>query len=232
MKTSKIIFISLLGTVALLIMATTIDIKLNGHKSNSYPSDLFKTEKNRVADYKILRLSNCNNIELICKDSSSVEIIYQKDSLLPHLNYITKGDTLFITDARPKNHSKVTYKIQATGSLSQIVMKNSDITMKNLSSGSMVFELDGSTINMNNEGVATPRMSCLIVSARNHSSISTGDFRVDSIDLALQKSEAYMEIIANKIHGTLQDSSKVYARQPGEIYLKKDSTSTISLNEY
>jgi|WetSurMetagenome_2_1015567.scaffolds.fasta_scaffold00851_7 hypothetical protein len=231
MKTSKIIFISLLGTVALLIMATTIDIKLNGHKANTYPSDIFKAEKTGVADYKVLSLNNCNNIELTRKDSSSVAIIYLKDSLLPHLNYISSGDTLFITDARPKNHSAVSYKIQATGSLSQIVMKNSVITMKIPGSGSLVFDLNGSTININNDGVATPKMSSLIVSAVNHSSFSTGEFRVDSMDLTLQKSEAYLEVIAKKIHGTLQDSSKMYARQPDEVYLKKDSTSTMSLNE-
>jgi hypothetical protein len=232
MKTSKLIFISLLGTVALLIMAATIDIKLNGHKTNTYPSDIFKAERTGVADYKILSLNNCNNIELTRKDSSVVEIIYQKDSLLPHLNYISRGDTLFITGASHKNHSAVSYKIQATASLRQIVMKNSVITMKNPASGRLLLDLDASTINMNNDGTKAPKLSFLSVSAMNHSSINTGEFRVDSLDITLQKSEAYLEVIAKKIHGTLKDSSKMYARQPSEVYLKKDSTSVMSLNEY
>jgi len=232
MKTSKIIFISLLGSVALLIMATTIDIKLSGHPHNTYPSSFFKVNKTGVADYKVLLMINCSDIELIRKDSSSVEVIYPKDSLMPKMNYISKGDTLIISNTGAKNHSQVSYKIQATSSLGQIIMKNSYISLKNLGAGNMSLELDGSTINMNNEGVASPKISYLIVSASNHSSISTGEFRVDSLNLDLKKSEAYLEIIAKRIHGTLKDSSKIFAREPYEVYFKKDSTSSMSLNEY
>jgi hypothetical protein len=232
MKTSKIIFISLLGSVALLILATTIDIKLNGHPNNTYPSSFFKVNKTGVTDYKVLLMTNCSKIELIRKDTSSVEVIYPKDSLLPDLNYTLKDDTLIICNTGVKNHSQVTYKIQATGSLRQIIMKDSYISFKNLGSGNMSLELDKSSINMNNEGVVSPKISSLNVSAANHSSVSTGEFRADSLNLDLKKSEAYIEIIARRIHGTLKDSSLLNARQPYEVYLKKDSTSSMSLNAY
>jgi hypothetical protein len=231
MKTSKIIFISLLGSVALIIMATTIDIKLTGHRGNTYPPDLYKTEKTGIPDFKVLSINNCSNIELIRNDSASIEVIHQKDSVSRVLDYITRGDTLFINDIRKSGRNIFSCKIHATGSLGQIVLKNSDINMKNLKTGNLAFSLDGSSISINNEKAQVSAISALDVSAINHSTFNTGEFRVDSINLVLQKSEVYLELIAEKIHGTLADSSKVYSRQVGEINLKKDQTSLMILNE-
>jgi hypothetical protein len=232
MKTSKIIFISLLGSIALLMLAAFIDIKINGHQKNTYPSDYFKVNKTVVASFKVLCLNNSEDIELIRNDSSSVETIYQKDSLLPRLNYSITTDTLFVNDSRQSKHKTVRYKIHSTGNLASIILKNSNLAMSNLCPGSLTLKLDRSNININTDKKGETSLSSIIVDARNHSSLYTGEFRVDSLNLFLQNSEVNIDLITKKIHGTLADSSKIYARQPGEIYLKKDTTSTISLNEY
>jgi hypothetical protein len=232
MKTSKIIFSSLLGAIALLILAAFIDIKINGHKKNTYPSDLFKVNKTNIPPFKVLYLNNCVDIELIRNDSSSIEMIFQKDSLLSRLNYTIAGDTLFVIDNRQSNRKTISCKIHATGKLASIILENSDISMSNLCSGSLSLKLNGGKININTDKKGNPSLSSIVVDARNHSSLYTGEFRVDSLSLVLRNSEVNIELNAKKIHGTLADSSKIYARQPGEIYLKKDSTSTISFNEY
>ena len=232
MKTSKIIFISLLGAVALLILAAFIDLKINGHKSNTYPADVFKVNKTNIPAFKILCLSNCGDIELISKDSSSIEMICKKDSLLPHLNYAIKGDTLYMYDTKKSNYKTTSYKVCFTNSLSCIVLKNSDISLNNMLSGNLSLKLDESSINMNTSSTEKPSLASIDIIARNHSSFTTGEFKVDSMSLVLVNSEANLEIIAKKIHGILSDSSSISARQPEEISMKKDSSSKISVNDY
>jgi hypothetical protein len=55
---------------------------------------------------------------------------------------------------------------------------------------------------------------------------------IDSLGVVLQNSEANFGNSARKISGSLSDSSRIYARQPKEISLKKDGTSKINVNDY
>lgn len=47
MKTSKLIFIVLVGTIALLILVTTLDLRINGRKFSDINSD-FKVKKHEL----------------------------------------------------------------------------------------------------------------------------------------------------------------------------------------
>jgi hypothetical protein len=60
--------------------------------------------------------------------------------------------------------------------------------------------------------------------------VAVNSVDVDSIGIVLQNSVANLAISANTISGVLSDNSKIFTRQPGEIYMKRDSTSTITLN--
>ena len=68
--------------------------------------------------------------------------------------------------------------------------------------------------------------------ANNHSEVNSNSFYADSIDIVLRHSEANLESISKRLAGTLSDSSRIQARQPEEIWLKKDLTSKISVSDY
>ena len=231
MKTSKIIFISLLGTIAVLILAITIDIRVNGRRDDGKHSD-FKVNKQLVPVFKALKVYNSMNITLVQNDSSYIEVSYLKDSIVPKVNYKIIGDTLMVSDFEKSNHRNVSVKIHATDSLRSIQLKKSNISIDRIGLRKLFFALDESELWLNQDTLVKSSFPVLDIVARNHSRINSSDFRIDSLGLVLQNSEADLEIKATMISGTLSDSSRINARQPEEISLKKDETSKINVNDY
>jgi len=231
MKTSKIIFISLLSTIAVLILASVIDLRINGRRNDGRQSD-FKVNKQILPVFKALRVYNSMNITLVQNDSSYIEVSYPKDSIAPEVNYTIIGDTLMVSDFEKTNHRNVSVKIHATDSLRSIQLKKSNLSVDRIGLGKLFFALDESEIWLNQDTLVKSAIQVLDIVAMNHSRINSSEIRIDSLGLALQKSEAYLEIKANKISGSLSDSSRIFVRQPSEISLKKDESSKIHVNDY
>ncbi|MCX6238136.1 MAG: hypothetical protein NTY07_11380 [Bacteroidia bacterium] len=231
MKTSKIIFISLLGTIAFLILATLTDIRIRGRRNSDIKND-FKVNRQLMPSFKVLCVNNSRNITFIQKDSSFIEVTYLKDSITPKLNFKIKEDTLMVSDFEKLIHRNVSVTIHATDSLKRILLKNSDIRIEHVGSGKLSLNLDHSSVWMDQDKGGNYFLPILDVVAKNHSDFHTGDFKVDSLGIVLFNSKADLRIISKKISGTLSDSSKIYARQPEEISLKKDKTSKINVDDY
>ena len=231
MKTSKIIFISLLSTIAILMLATVIDIRINGRRNDRSQSD-FKVNKQTVPSFNVLCVNNSMNITLVKRDSSFIEVTYLKDSIVPELNYTMKGDTLIVSDFEKVSHHNVSVRIHAADSLHRVQLKNSDISIERIGLGKLSLELEKSALWLNQDTLVKSSFQVLNIVAKNHSRINSSDFKVDSLGLVLKNSEANLELKAKMISGTLSDSSKIYIRQPEEISLKKDGTSRFNVNDY
>ena len=231
MKTSKIIYISLLGTIAVLILASVVDLRMNSRRNDGSQSD-FKVNKQILPLFKALRVHNSMNITLVQNDSAYFEVSYLKDSITPKVNYTISGDTLTISDFEKTNHRNVSVTIHATDSLRSIQLKKSNMRIERIGSGKLFFALDESEIWLNQDTLVKTAFQVLDIVAKNHSRINSSEFMIDSLGLVLQNSEAYLEIKANKISGILSDSSRIFVRQPSEISLKKDETSKIHVNDY
>lgn len=231
MKTSKIIFIALLGTIALLILATLIDFRVNGRRNSELAAD-FKVEKQIVSSFSVLYVNNSRNITLVQNDSSYIEVTYLKDSIAPKVNYTMKGDTLIVSDFEKLIHRNISVRIFSTDSLKHILLKNSDINVERLGMGRLSLDMDQSSLRLNQDTLVKTSFQALDIVARNHSQINSSEFRIDSLGLVLQNSEANLEMKAKNISGILSDSSRIYVRQPEEISLKKDATSRINVNDY
>ncbi|HEY3389384.1 MAG TPA: hypothetical protein VGK38_07430 [Prolixibacteraceae bacterium] len=231
MKTSKIIFISLLSTIAILILATLIDLRISGRRNSERQFD-FKVNKQIVPAFRVLQVYNSMNITLVKNDSSYIEVTYLKDSITPKVNYAMKGDTLIVTDFEKLVHRNVSIKISATDSLGRIQLNNSDISVERFGRGKLSFDMDQSNLSLNQDTLVKSSYQALDIVAKNHSRINSSEFRIDSLGLKLQNSEANLEIKTLKISGALSDSSKIYVRNPEEISIKKDGTSRINVNEY
>jgi hypothetical protein len=228
MKTSKIIFISLISTTAFLIVIAFVDIKINSHRHQD-------TTVNRqiLPSFKVIYISNCN-FDLIQNDSSFIETTCLKDSPMPGLNYSMKGDTLMVSD-KSRSHKKdgfPTVRICATDSLKSLILKNSDITFKCFKVEKMNLNMNNSSVWLNQDKKIISSFRSLDILAKNHSSIYSNEFKIEDLSINLQKSEVNLEIITNKINGTLSDSSRVSIRQALEISLKTDSTSKAVVNDY
>jgi hypothetical protein len=227
MKTSKIIFISLISVIAFLILISFVDIKLNSMRHQN-------TIVNRQAlsSFKVIYINN-SNLDLVQNDSSFLETICLKDSIMPRMNYSVKGDTLMVSDIRQSNKRPgyPLIRICSNDSLKSIILKNSDINLKDFRSAKMNLIMDGSYVVLNqNEKIVSPLRS-LDILARNHSNINSNKFKIENLVINLQKSEAYLSIVASKINGILLDSSRVNINLSGEVSMKSDSTSTVNLNE-
>jgi len=231
MKTSKIIFISLLSAMALLVLITMVDMRLNGRRNSEIQKD-FKMNRKVLRTFKVLCVNESMNTTLIRSDSSYIEVTFHKDSIEPKVNYTIKDDTLMLNNFEMKSHHNGSLKIHTTDSLKSIQLKNSNISIERFGYGKLSLNLDHSSVWMNQNRDEKYSLHILDVIAKNHSNFNADNFKVDSLGIVLQNSKADIRVYAKKISGSLSDGSRIYARQPEEILLKKDKTSKINVDDY
>lgn len=229
MKTSKIIFFSLLGSIAFIILAASIDLRLTGSR-NGMNNSGHGLIKHSIPSFKVLCVTG-TNIELSLNDTCFVEVNWQKDTLSQVFNYQVKNDTLIVSAIDNKNHNNYNapVRIHSTSILNSIHLKNSSINIQHYISGKMLLEMDESIAWFNQDNSS---FNILEILAKNHSQINTSGFRVDTLGIFLKNSSATFELSSKKLYGSLADSSTLYAGQAEMISLLRDSTSEINLNTY
>ena len=234
MKTSKIIFITLLGTIALLILAAMIDVRFTGQKRSEIFNNRLKVNKLDIPEFNVICLNNIKNLALVQSDSSYISMTATMDSITHPINYTIKEDTIWLSDFEKQNSRDVWIAVYFTNTLKSMQLKNSDlrITKFNSEKLSLDLNLDNSRVYFDADKSKNTAISVLNIVAKNYSYITANGFNVDSLGINLQNSDAQLQIIAKKISGTLSETSKIFIRQPGEISLKIDATSKITVNSY
>jgi hypothetical protein len=226
MKTSKIIFVTLLITIAVFIIAVFIDKRFNGIRraDNSYEITL---HKQIIPSFKVLYAVNCKNIRIVQSDSNFVELAWKKDSIPPEINYRLINDTLVITNIRflIQRSGFQPVRIHTTNSLRTIASKDSELAIEIYNFSNLSANLDNSSAWFSQKKSKNAYYSNLEITAKNKSVANTNDFAVDTLSIFLQNSISNSQILAKKIYVTLSDSSTIVFPQPNEIYLKRDSTS-------
>jgi len=227
MKTSKIIFVSLLGTIALIILAASIDIRITGKRRGDYSAD-FKRSKQILPGFKVLNLSSCKNVQIVQNDSSFMEINYPKDSIVPKINYSIVKDTLTISGLNKKSRGFF-IKICATDSLESIKLENSDLGIYKFGFSHMSFDLNHSGLHLVQENKDKSSVHAIQITAKNHSYIHFDKFKIDLLGITLQNTNADFYTHVNKISGSITDTSRIVLHQLEEISLKKDATSKMNI---
>jgi hypothetical protein len=230
MKTSKIIFVALLSTIALIMLAVVADIRVSGVKGNSFQNSNYKMTKKTVPAFRVLSLNDRGNVELIQGDSTYLELQYRKDSVAPELNFHLNGDTLFINGQKKKSDNDQIIWIHTTGDLKKIVSRNSRLNFGNFNTPGLTIDLDDCILNIHQGENNKTSFQNLEINAKNHSNIYTGDISVDSLKVNLKKSDARFMIQLQKVSGNVTDSSSVSLSQVEDISLKKDKSSEIHVN--
>lgn len=242
MKTSKIIFITLLATIALYILVAMIDVRINGQKYSEFNNRL-KVNNIDLPSFSVIYLNNCKNITLIKRDSSNerniklfkinnshIEVSVKEDSTAPHINYSIKEDTLRIMDFQKPASSFIFVKVYIGNELKTIQLKNSDIRIYNSNSEILSLVLDKSKVYFSSASDSKSSIGLLNIISKNQSSVTANSVNVDSVGIVLQNSAVTLSVSAKMLSGTLSDSSKLVARQPLEISLKRDATSKITIS--
>lgn len=230
MKTSKIIFITLLATIALYILAAMIDVRITGYKMGDPANNILKKNTQTIPAFKVLYIKNIRNVSIVQSDSFYIELLVMKDSAAPKPNYTVKGDTLWLNGFEKPVSPKVWISVHIANKLNIIQLENSDIRIPNYNSEILSLVLDKSkvflsTVRGNNSAIGT-----MNIKAKNNSSITVNSVTVDSVGIVLQNSEANLSISAKVLSGTLSESSKLFTRHPEEISLKRDATSKITVS--
>lgn len=224
MKTSKIIFVSLLTTITVLILTGFIVVRIAGRHGS-----ILLVKKHAIQSFNAVYLNNCR-ATIVYDDSLFIGVSYRKDSAGLVLDYKISNDTLRITDNGYTRTSGLPFTIHANDSLNTIVAANADLTLVNYGSeklslnvdkSSVLFDTDSSTIGFSFRN--------LDITARNHSYIRSNEIKADKLQLFIQSSEANIQIVTKSVSGILSDESTVYMSQSNEISLKKDDSSKILL---
>jgi hypothetical protein len=225
MKTSKIIFTSLLVAIALVILAGFIEVRLTGNRKGI---DLVVKKRN-IPSFKVLCINN-SDIHLSYGDSSFLAVTSLKDSLLSQIEYKLSNDTLRISNIRYSYSSNVRVEIHSSDSLQNILLVNSDLRIDHYGSKNLTLGIDKSNVFLNRDEKEQFTFHSLDIMAKNNSAVYSDAFKADNLKIFLEKSSANLDITALKLNGNLSDSSSIYTLQSDDISLKKDSTSKIIVN--
>lgn len=225
MKTSKKIFVSLLGTIALVILAGFVAARIAGGRNGK---DLIEN-KTIIPSFKVLLINNCD-VHLSYGDSSFIDVSAPKGFSLASINYKLSNDTLKISDVRFKYESNVRIKIHSTDSLKNIIALNSDLSFDRYGTKNLALSADHSYISFNQDKKGEFSFHSLNIIGKKHSTINAEEFNSDNLVINLEKSEAELDITSLKINGNLADSSYISIKQSNEITLKKDATSKIRVD--
>jgi hypothetical protein len=228
MKTSKIILIAMLSTIALLILAGAIDLRITGRMNDKFQVD-YNVVKKTIPSFKVLCINDNERIELIQSDSSFIEVFFIKDLVAPEIKYSLVGDTLKFSDQIPKK-SFLLIKMHITGHLNRIIAKNSTMNLTHFNQANLTMDLDHSRMETYQIKDKKRTFQLLNITAKNNSNIHASNIGIDTLKIDLQKSDAMIMCNLANICGNLSDFSKITLLQANQISLKKDASSSIQIH--
>lgn len=224
MKTSKIIFISLLGTISVFILAGAIDVRLNGHPHHFTEN---KTSRITLPVFSNICIENSRNLNVIHSDSTYLELIWQKSAEETDVDRTLSGDTLRLNGISKSVEGLLQANLYVSGPVNSVILRNSHIVMNQINSSALSIRMNGSKAWLNDKPNGELSYHRLDIRATGGSYVNTGDFKADSVNLTLQNSMADLHIMAGSLNGVLSEGSTITTRQADDIKLKKDSTSKV-----
>jgi hypothetical protein len=227
MKTSKIIFISLLSLGALYIVAAMLSVRFSGQKGELFNDDS-KGNIITIPAFNVLCITDSKDLNIHGSDSAYFKIINTEDSIPSKIDYVVRGDTLFITGLQNQPATNRYVVLYISNDMKSIQLKNSNIFLMEQSFISLSITLDNSRLS---SGIKNNILAfgTLKISAMNNSSISMNSLKADSIEVYLRNSKAFLTGSSKKLNGVLWNNSRLSSSQNGELSLKKDASSKIIL---
>jgi len=227
MKTSKILFITLISLGAIYIIAAMIEVRITGKKPGEFSTTL-KSNKKELGSFSVLVLNSSRNIRLVESETNYLEVLVPDDSPSAEINYSLSGDTLRINNPQTSELSIVFATLHAAKGLKTIYLEDSDLQILKFSSENLSLLLNNSKARFVINKSDYPTIGSLQITAFNKSTVDLNTVNIDTIGILLQNSSARMQIPTKLIKGELSENSELNAQQPSEISVKRDSTSKMT----
>ncbi len=232
MKTSKIIFISLLCAVALLILAAFIDIRNNGRKLITKP-ELDSTIE-MLPSFKVIDAYNCSGVSFTRNDSTYLKLRWEKDSSKPVFNYSISNDTLkiFNNNFDPNRINGYEASISFAKDVKDIKANRSDLYVWTAGNYELFLNLVKSDLYLYKDSSDNAVVKFLSVNASDNSNITVFNNVTENLEVNLRWSNLYFNSGTQRVSGLLADTASIYLNKASEISLKCDNTSSVRVEAY
>lgn len=228
MKTSKILLLSLFLSVALLILAAFIDIRLTARKGPGGTE--LETHSIEIPDFSVLVISNTDLVSIKQTGAAKLELLSRKGEDLPDFNYQVNQDTLKIS--RPAVKGELLFvNINVLKPFRTIIADNSDVRIQKEHGCNLTIKADRSKIFISCRETG-PSNESIEIFAKNHSRVTSTAFTIDSLGIFAENSIATLSARPGQLYGSSASGSYVSASQPSVVNFRCDSSSKFLINPY
>jgi hypothetical protein len=226
MKKSNIILASLSLTIAIFILVAFADIRFNG---KNMTENILETSQINVPEFRVLVVKDCDLVTISQDNTTSIDLKMRKGIKPPEINYSIKNDTLTLSGVKQRIDSEALFtSVQAGNSLQCILVNDSETRIRFNENSSLIIDADKSKVFISHNSTKKSNDN-LRIFARNNSRITSTTFRIDSLEIIAEKSEAHLSMQAGHLCGSAENGSIVLVRQPLTTSFSCDTSSRFSI---
>ncbi len=227
MKTSNKIFIGLLVTIFMVIMAFLIDIRVFGeHRSERFSAK--NTEDFSIGHFEHVRVDHLSSFYLDpLSDKNFIQFESFRDSIKSFIDYSISNDTLIIHGKEKKSFYKYTLHYQ--GQIKSITLNNARAELNGMDQDSIVFNVKNGEVNGYRNNQRKDSHFKMAKFNMKDSKINLYSIQVDSLMLDMEKSNARIETDVHKIHASLKSNSELNLRKVTSLDIDKDESSKLRI---
>lgn len=226
MKTSNKIFIGLLTTIFMVIMAIFIDIRVFGiHRSERFASA--KTENISIGDFHHLRVEGSFRLNVAPSDKNLIQFQHFSDTIKSFINHKVVDDTLIITGQ--KSEIFYVYTLLCLNQIKSITLNSSSLQLDGIVQDSIVFNIKDGEVNGYRSNERKDSHFKMAKFSMRDSRINLYSIRVDTLVMDMLLSNARIETDVQKIHASLKSDSELNLRKVSSLDIDKDESSTLRI---
>jgi hypothetical protein len=225
MKTSNIIFVSLIASITLLITTGMMEFRIKGVPRGSVEHKRFEIKQVPVPEFHFVVVKDCNNISLEASDAFSIGIT-DKPAGVAKPAYRVTNDTLYVKGFSGDDIGDIVNIKAPAQQVKKIRVFNSWIIVYNLSLDQFAIHSDNAKVSIDNE----QPINALTIEGVNNSRIEFFKPNTISIlDLNLDHTEIYTSCTLGRLKGSIRNQSKVQLNNANELTFTKDGTSYLQV---
>ncbi len=231
MKTSNIIFSSIVGSLTLLIVTGALEFRFLGHKNEGhlkFSIDKIEAAKQNfdLPEFQYLVINDMPVwTNIIFGGKNEMELILQDKSEASILNYHLKGDTLFIEGVNKEGPNVLSVNLfLPQGQLKGINSNQSKVNINQYNNDSLTLVLIHATIDIHQPCV----FGNLSIFGTDQSTVNVYSAQVDTLQLDLNNSTVRMQTIINKLQGQMSNHSELDLKDVSTLDFQKDNSSRLN----
>lgn len=224
MKLSDKVLLGFFCFIFIYLNAAFIEVRMSGTR-NSIDDNSGRAESVDIRALSYVVLNDLHhNINITGADRNRLEVRSLSGDLLKDFRYEISGDTLKLSQANSTIKEPVRVLLFVSGGLKGISVKSSEAVFRNVRLEHLhVLENSG---HVWISGSSIPNID---LDLSNGSSFDIAGPGLDTLSLRINRSNVNVPSSVEVVRGSMENDSFLLVSEPGEIHLKKDKTSRLSL---